>query len=416
MRGKKELLMLIVSPVLFIADVVLDINVAIDHWREGDVWLWFLTTTLIIVPFLITNIVAVIQNKGKRFYVRQNHRRLIYILSGWGIIVRFKTEFIHWKRMYHDNAPCQENYKECSCTDCEQYREITEKANKSAYKLALVRYAETATESAPQWCLQVYVMLSKWYIPWYIVLSAVISLLSLAWSVTGLEKARVVKKGHNFTWKAQALYFISQLFILASRLFAITIFMFVDRIYIIHFLVLDCVSITIFAMVSTLFKVFCCNNMACVTSASGRKMFRNIILSIPITIFVSDSVLESLSLGLCIQSCVFAIRSLENFLLIFITTSCRKVEFSIHDYDNKEILYGCTGPRLDILRQVAWSLIGTGFLLGVISLAVRHVFKRRRDAAAVPDTNNTDLQKNDGDILYYIPGTASATNRAFVIQ
>jgi hypothetical protein len=106
---------------------------------------------------------------------------------------------------------------------------------------------------------------------------------------------------------------------------------------------------------------------------------------------------------------------LENFLLIFITTSCRKAEFSIHDHDNKEILYGCTGPRLDILRQVAWSLIGTGFLLGVISLAVRHVFKRRRDAAAVPDTNNTDLQKNDGDILYYIPGTASATNRAFVI-
>jgi ABC-type transport system involved in Fe-S cluster assembly fused permease/ATPase subunit len=61
MRGKKELLMLIVSPVLFIADVVLDINVAIDHWRQGDIWLWFLTTTLIIVPFLITNIVAVIQ-------------------------------------------------------------------------------------------------------------------------------------------------------------------------------------------------------------------------------------------------------------------------------------------------------------------------------------------------------------------
>jgi hypothetical protein len=68
------------------------------------------------------------------------------------------------------------------------------------------------------------------------------------------------------------------------------------------------------------------------------------------------------------------------------------------------------------LRQVAWSFFGTGFLLGVISLAVRYVFKRRRDAAAVPDINNTGPEKNAGDVLYYIPGTASATNRAFVIQ
>ena len=405
MRGKKELFMLILGTVLFIADLATDTYVAVQYGREGETLWCSLTVVLIIIPLFFVNIVAAIQTKGGWFCTSmcrdgQDARRLCYLVSCWPIIVRFKKEFVNWKRIYHDYIPCQEDYKYCTCAGCKQYCELVNESNRSAYKLAWIRYGETAIESAPQWCFQVYVMLRRW--------STVIALLSLAWSVTGLEKARVIKTGHNFTWKAHALYFISQLFVLTSRLFAIATILYANSIYLIAFVVLDCVLFTFLAIVCRKFKVLFCYNKPWCHSSSPGVMFRNIMLSIPLAFFASDSVLESLGLSLFIQSCVFVIKFFENFLLVF-TTPCSTES------------YHCDETHFDILRPIAWSLVGTGFLVGVISLTVRWLLDWRDTQAvpgsdvpdsAVPDTNTTKPQI----IAYHIPkksGTIFATNNAF---
>ncbi len=409
MRGKKELFMLILGTVLFIADLATDTYVAVQYGREGETWWCLLTIALIIIPLFIVSNVAALQNKGERFYRGLDISTICYVVSCWPIIVRFKQEFVHWKRLYHDNIPCQEDYKECTCAGCKQYCTLIEESNKSAYKLAWVRYGETAIESAPQWCFQVYVMLRRWSFPWYAVLSTVIALLSLAWSVTGLEKARVIKTGHKFTWKAHALYFISQLFVLTSRLFATTTIAYGSTIQLGLFLGLDCVLLASFASVCWTYKALCSSNRPCCHSSSGI-MFRNILLSIPLAFFASDTVLASFGLNVVIQSCVFAIKFLDNSFMVFITI-CPE------PYQVAEKI-ACDDTRLNTLKIIAWSLVGISLPVGVTSLVVRQMLKRR-DAPAVPDsdvpdTNTTEAQTN----VYHKPesGTISATNKAFVMH
>jgi hypothetical protein len=223
MRGKKELFMLITGLVLFIFDVVTDITVATRYRLDGEYWWYGLTVFFIIVPLFIISFMALVDDGS---CARPSFCLLFVCLS---IFVRYVEEFKYWKQTYRDNSPCGDNYTECNCPDCEQYRAAITKSNKSAYKLAWVRYVETLTESAPQWCLQIYIMLRQWHFPWLTVLSAVISLLSLALSITALEKARLNKNSHNFTLPATVVFFTSQLFSLSSRLFAIAAFAYVFK-------------------------------------------------------------------------------------------------------------------------------------------------------------------------------------------
>ncbi len=89
--------------------------------------------------------------------------------------------------------------------------------------LAKLRYVETITESAPQLCLQVYIMLRQWDFPTYTVVSSVLSLLSLAWSITTLEKEKKIKEG-DYKLSAAFVFLIWQLSTLVSRLSAIVFF------------------------------------------------------------------------------------------------------------------------------------------------------------------------------------------------
>jgi hypothetical protein len=92
--------------------------------------------------------------------------------------------------------------------------------------MAWYRYVETIAESAPQWCLQVSIMLNEWNFPGLTVTSAVFSFLSLSLSITGLEKARVTKEGKDFTFFHTAVFFLFNMFILLSRLSAIVFHIF----------------------------------------------------------------------------------------------------------------------------------------------------------------------------------------------
>ncbi len=104
------------------------------------------------------------------------------------------------------------------------------------YFLAKLRYLETITGSAPQLCLQVYIMLRQWDFPTYTVVSSVLSLLSLTWSITTLEKERKIKKEGDYKLSAAFVFLIWQLSTLVSRLSAIILFAYVFRYYAIVFL------------------------------------------------------------------------------------------------------------------------------------------------------------------------------------
>ena len=103
----------------------------------------------------------------------------------------------------------------------------------NTFSIAILRYIETITESAPQWCLQVCIMLRQWHFPSYTVVSTILSMLSLTWSITILEKERRTKKHKCFTFIDGFAFFNWQLFKLVSRLSAIVLFAYVLRYYLI---------------------------------------------------------------------------------------------------------------------------------------------------------------------------------------
>ncbi|CAB3996264.1 XK-related 9 [Paramuricea clavata] len=158
--------MLITGLVLFIFDLVTDIVVAAQYGLKGEYWWFGLTLLFIIVPLFIVNLMATYQTIKHRF-CRKLSCRLWFVCSS--IFVRYGQEFKYWKQPHWNNPPCGDNYKECNCPDCEQYRVVMKESNRSGYNLAWVRYVETLTESAPQWCLQIYIMLRQWDFPWHCV-------------------------------------------------------------------------------------------------------------------------------------------------------------------------------------------------------------------------------------------------------
>ena len=139
-------------------------------------------------------------------------------------------------------------------------------------------------------------MLDKWSFPWYTLLSASFSLLSLAWSNTALEKARLAKDGLYFSKMEIVLHFISQHLVLTPRLFAITIcayaygslvFIFLLIFWVFGAVLLGCV--TCWYTTCTV----CCGN----TSSSDRSIKTfcgRLMLSLLLTFYVSETVLEAL--------------------------------------------------------------------------------------------------------------------------
>jgi hypothetical protein len=215
MRGKKDLFMLIVGLVLFIFDVVTDIIVAVQYKRQGDILQFFMTVLVIVLSFIMVSVFVAF-----RLFDTFSKGLSMFLMS---IFLRYVKEFVFWKRKYRDNSPCGDNYKECNCAKCRKHCEVIAEGNKSAYDFAWMRLAEAALESAPQWCLQVYIMLRQWDFPWYTIISVVLSFLSLTWSFTNLEKARVNYKGHDFKLQAAVVFFTFQLFSLLARLLSLAV-------------------------------------------------------------------------------------------------------------------------------------------------------------------------------------------------
>ena len=196
MGKRKDRLFLSVGLVLYLFDLGSDIYVAVQYWKNDETWWFGLTVGLICVPSLIVNLTAIFQ-----FFKIWTFIAAFLQLS---IVIRYAQAFASPKRY--------------------------------VYLVAKLRYLETITESAPQWCLQVYIMLRQWSFPSYTVVSSVFSLLSLAWSITTLEKQRLAEKNRRWKLFHEYVFFNWQLSTLISRLFAISLFAYVFRYYVIIFL------------------------------------------------------------------------------------------------------------------------------------------------------------------------------------
>ena len=64
MGNKKQRLTLLVGLFLFLFDNGSDIYVAIQYWQSHEIWWFRLTLAFIIVPSIIANITAFIQQKN----------------------------------------------------------------------------------------------------------------------------------------------------------------------------------------------------------------------------------------------------------------------------------------------------------------------------------------------------------------
>jgi hypothetical protein len=362
--------MLITGLVLFIFDVVTDIVVAAQYRFKGEYWWFGFTLGFIIVPLFIVSCIAV--NQAEDRCSQTLSCCLLFACSS--IFVRYVEEFKRWKETYRDNPPCGDNDKECICLGCKQYRVRITEYNESSYKLAWVRYAEALTESTPQWCLQIYIVLRQWDFPWLTVLSAVISLLSLAWSITALEKARLNKEVHNFTLPATVVFFTSQLFSLLSRLFAIVAFGYVFKEHVftalaIHWLMMHFVS----WLIGDGSDECKCNDV--------KLFFKNIVYSFPFLLHVSDRLVNNYSNRGTVHFVFHSLISVENVLFAILA-----VTIPIPDV-----------KHMSVLRPIVLSLVIIGAVLGTIFLIVYNKFPKPTeepgpaDLQVLHDSDNKNL-------------------------
>lgn len=186
----KKRLVAIVGLSLYLFDFASDIYVAYKYWENGDPWWFGMTIVFIGLPSIIVNITSVVQ--------------LMNLWSCLACILQLSLVIRYIEKIYVDRNP---------------------------YAFAKLRYVETILESAPQWCLQTYVMLRQWSFPWYTVLSIVLSFLSLTWSITELEIARYTTCG-GLKLKEKVSFLVWQFFTLMSRLSAIVFFAYVFRYYV----------------------------------------------------------------------------------------------------------------------------------------------------------------------------------------
>ena len=191
-----------------------DIYVAVQHWKNDEPWWFGLTVGFICVPSIIVNFAAIIQT--------MNIWTCTTAFAQLSIVARYLEAIVE--------------------------PDAKSGAFSRTYLLAILRYIETITESAPQLCLQVYIMLRQQSFPLYTLISSVISMLSLTWSVITLENERRKEEGRDFTCIETFFFLIWQLFTFMFRLPAIALFAYAFRYYVIillaaHWLI---VAVTIF--------------------------------------------------------------------------------------------------------------------------------------------------------------------------
>ena len=183
---------------LYLFDYGSDIYVAYRFWENEDIW-WLSVTALIIVSSIIVNVTAM--RHPSNDFTRFAGVHQLSIVSHYIAEIRSQKKF-------------------------------------EKHSLEILRYIQTITQSAPQCCLQCYVMLRQWDCPSYIIVSLAFSFVSLTWSIISLEKARREEIKKDFAIKSRFFFFMWQLCTLIPRLCVIVLFIYVFRYYVLIFFVI----------------------------------------------------------------------------------------------------------------------------------------------------------------------------------
>ena len=115
------------------------------------------------------------------------------------------------------------------------------------YSNKLAVLAEAALESAPQFIIQLYAMVVQQKSATIVqIISLPVSFLSLAWASTVASEFLHIDAGNlNFTVKERVLHFVTHLFFLSSRLFAVGLFTVSYKWWVISVLIFHCTVITL---------------------------------------------------------------------------------------------------------------------------------------------------------------------------
>ena len=243
--------------------------------------------------------------------------------------------------------PCnKDNYDTCECEDCKRYFERKKECANYDNDLALIRYIEAFVESAPQWCLQFYIMLRQWSFPWITITSTVFSLLSLVWSITSCYKADKIESNPTMTFPKRSLivFSLGQLGILNSRLSAIVIFAYVFRSYVFIVIGIHWTAVIVVILIDVYHDD---NHDRCILAL---KVF---VISYPLlfhlSILTRELMFENFSKKTILDVIYYSIFFLENVIM---------VSFSVW-YEPTST------PHIELLAKIVLPLVFVGFSIGL---------------------------------------------------
>ena len=260
MKGKTSLLVLVMSFTLYVMDIISDIYVAFQYYKNGEVWWCGITLAFVFLPHIIINTCAAYINVN--FLWMSTRNSFLMWIFQISILASFKQEFTRWKREHWKSRKNTRDESVDPDMHSTRYEQHSADVTLTMHHTFLC-LAEAFSESAPQCCLQNYIMIRQWNFPWYTVLSTILSLISLAWRITSLEtsckncewarstcdqSSQRMSVSHSSVTQdcqgveAQQTYFfpkislvvflVAHLCLLVSRLTALVIFAYVFRYYV----------------------------------------------------------------------------------------------------------------------------------------------------------------------------------------
>ena len=237
-----DIFLALFGTILSIADPITDILTLVEFYRE-DHKTWFgVGLTFIILPVLLFLLMTCHENAD---YLNDDEEcqfkackfTLVFVfgcnplLPAW---LKLRTLYCYLKKLL--------KLRQGNNTD--QTDEDLDDLLESSKSVAL---AEAALEAAPQFIIQLYAMaVQQQSVSIIQMVSLPVSFLSIAWASTVSDEFLNFDEGHlNFSVKNRVLLFVTDLFILSSRLFAVALFTVSYKWWVTSVLILHCTVIMI---------------------------------------------------------------------------------------------------------------------------------------------------------------------------
>ena len=219
-----DILSILFGIILGFADPITDILTLVEFYR-ADHKTWFMVgLAFIILPsvlFSLLNMATTNNDQIDESWCRSCTTRIFGCNPLFPAFMRLRTLFAYLKKLpnlWRDNQiePIDIRTNENELNDPNDIDNLLEWS-----KFAFV--IEAALQSGPQFIIQLYaIVVQQESVSIIQMVSLPVSFLSVAWASTGVDKLRHGnERGINFSVKDRILLFVTHLFILSSRLFAI---------------------------------------------------------------------------------------------------------------------------------------------------------------------------------------------------